>query len=217
MLDEKLMQRTELTAENLKAHELSCPNTNECFHVRLIQAERASVAERAMHQALFGNVAKEDESLEAGSEDLARCIEKSLNPLKLYTGTYSSSEMPLNRFLAISPSQDPHPWLAKTTLDECGISAGNLEAVHVRQTATQMVVDNDLGTQSSPESMGTPRPSSDALPDAPSVSALREMRAMRKDRARVRKRVGFRRRRQDVEKAARMPVILHQRNDDVDG
>lgn len=62
-----------------------------------------------------------------------------MDALKLYSGSFASLSTPMDRFITMSPTQDAHPWLAKSAMNEAGIACGDLEALDARRLASEMV------------------------------------------------------------------------------
>ena len=127
-----------------------------------------------------------DFDLQDGNVTLRR--QASLDALKLYSGAFASSETPMNRFMAMSPSHDTHAWMARSVMDESGMGLGDLESVDLRKLASEMVNLGEQPRGTREANAGSPRPSSDTL----SWSRFNEVKNARKEAARPRKRIGNR-------------------------
>jgi hypothetical protein len=196
-----------LSEENLRIHDAACPKVSSYaarrifdltsplqndryFQINLILGERAMAGEQAIFQQMSGQLKElEDTDHEAMHEDGDMQRKASLDALKLYTGAVASSETPMGRFVAMSPTHDTHPWMARRAMEETGIGYGDLETLDLRKLASDMLkADVDVGLDDTRDATaGSPRPSSDTL----SIPRLRAMRSAREG-PRVRKRVGMR-------------------------
>src|SRR4051794_27121609 len=92
--------------------------------------------------------AKPDEAHSNASDNDGRI--RGAPSLKLYIPTITSQDSPMCRFMAMSPTQDAHAWMAKRAMEESGIGYGDLEALDLRMLASEMV-DKDMQFQISPE------------------------------------------------------------------
>jgi hypothetical protein len=158
--------------------------------VNLIREERAMAAEMELYRQAFGDL---DDIEDTKLSDAMKEIEATgANTLALYAAPFASSEAPMKRFLAMGPTQDAHPWMAKAAMEEAGVSHGDLEALDLRRLASEIVDVRASEKDELEDGVGTPRPSSDTL----SVSRFRELRqARRVEKAagtRVRKAIGVR-------------------------
>ncbi|KAF2647574.1 hypothetical protein K491DRAFT_685416 [Lophiostoma macrostomum CBS 122681] len=197
-----------LSEENLKMHNAAYPKVSALcgqtywrllithwkndgyFQVNLIREERAMATEMALYRQVFGD---QEEVEDAKPSDAMRNIGDSYaNTLALYTAPFASSEAPMSRFLSMGPTQDAHPWMAKATMEESGVSHGDLEALDLRRLASEMVDVKSAAKDEAQGSGGTPRPSSDTL----SVSRFRELTQIRRAGktvgTRMKKKIGVR-------------------------
>ncbi|KAF2271764.1 uncharacterized protein EI97DRAFT_462559 [Westerdykella ornata] len=205
-------RRARLSEENLRMHNAACLSVSileigrdlvkltagnqesNGYQISLIQQERALLYERESfaHCTEF-SAGKEPKAVKTEIEsrnEESQQRQRSLDALKLYTGVVPSSESPMSRFMAMSPTNDTHSWMAKQVMEESGIGYGELEALELRKLASELV---DNQANSPPEdtmqaTVGSPCPSSDTL----SMRQLIEWREARKG-ARVRRHIGMRR------------------------
>jgi hypothetical protein len=161
------------------------------FQVNLIRQEQARANELAAYRQMFGDGDVEREGAELDQEVATRQAAMQ-DVMRLYSGGFASLETPMNRFLAVSPANDTHPWLAKTFMEDTGIEPGSLEDMDVRRIASEMV-DLDRSRPSGlSEREGSPRPSSDTL-SVRGMLAIRERErrrdGTRRDGTRVHRRI----------------------------
>ncbi|KAF2186149.1 hypothetical protein K469DRAFT_706808 [Zopfia rhizophila CBS 207.26] len=180
---------TRLSEENLRLHNAAYPKDDGYFQVNLIREERARAFEQEMYRQVFGDIdGLEDADFNIEDGDIALRRTASLDALRLYHGSFASSQTPMNRFMTLSPAHDTHPWLARNAMDEAGIGHGDLETLDLRKLASEMVNSEEPPNTTQEASMGSLQPSSDTL----SISRFKEIRNARKEGPRTRKRIGIR-------------------------
>ncbi|KAF2683027.1 hypothetical protein K458DRAFT_419249 [Lentithecium fluviatile CBS 122367] len=152
---------TKLSEANLRIHTAACQN-NKCSVADLIPAEDLRAAKHDTYRQRFGDYDKlSDEDFSQNEVNLAARREASFDALKLYSGSFASPYTPMDRFIAASPTQEPHPWLARTALENVGVASGDSEEVDVQRLASEMTLV-DPEPEGGPEAeIGSPRPSSD--------------------------------------------------------
>ncbi|KAF2260918.1 hypothetical protein CC78DRAFT_383197 [Lojkania enalia] len=179
-----------LSEENLKLHNAGHPKEDNNFQVSLILKERAQVAEQEIFRRMFGDANDfEAEQLGVSNEDMAPRHTAFWEALKLYSGSFASSETPMNRFIAMSPANDAQPWIAKEVMEENGIKVGDLETLDLRKLVSELI-EESTREDIRESSTGSPRPSSDTL----TTTRLKEIRNARREGTRMRKRISVRRR-----------------------
>lgn len=170
----------------------------------MIRKERASLVERETYRQLFGDpkdLEDADFNLEVG--DVPCQALAAGDVIKLYPGTLPSTDTPMARFMAMSPTHDAHPWLAKSAMEQSRIKIGDLESLDIRRFASELVRADCDAEIAQEGRIGSPLPSSETL----SASLLREIRSKRKAKAgaraggaagaRVRRRIAMKRARKE--------------------
>lgn len=210
-----------LSEENLRIYDAACPKVDglceqypttvdeSCvqsdgyFQVNLIREERAREAERETYRQIYGDVDHlSDADFSPHDTDIALRRKASQDALRLYTGSIASLSTPMDRFLAMSPSQDTHPWLAKNLMAESGVPSGDLEGLDVRRLASELVSGEAGPHESGEASAGSPRPSSDTL----SISRFMESKERREaGKARNWQKVRMRRQRRSTTDKTKRP------------
>lgn len=161
---------------------------NGLFRVSFMGSEREAQAEKHEgYRELFGGVdGLYDEDFPMPDAEMAARRKASIDALSLYSGAVPTLTTPMERFMAMTPTQDAHPWLARNTISASGMPASDLEALDASRLASEMA-STEAGTGAEEGQMaraGSPRPSSDTL----SVTRYLETRKERKDHSGARNR-----------------------------
>jgi hypothetical protein len=118
--------------------------------------------EHETYRQLFGNYDHlSDEDFAAQEMDVSGRREASFDALKLYSGVFASLCTPMDRFVADSPTQDTHRWLARTRMDDEVVATGDDDELDMCEFASNMARVDPVPEDIKDAAMGSPRASSE--------------------------------------------------------